>query len=478
MVIDHFVCYNVILMRSACFTPSDLFRFLRKAGDITYPNIKEGDLNLEKLILGLFCGGLAVCIILNISVLYALIFGFFLFLAYGKGRGYSWNHLLHMSLSGLGTTKNILEVFVLIGMLTALWRACGTVPYIICEAVRFIHPNTFLLMTFILNCAISVLTGTALGTAATMGVICMTMSASLGIDPLLAGGAVLSGVYFGDRCSPVSTSALLVAELTHTNIFDNIHNMIPRAILPFILSCIIYGILGIFSSGTGTAPDLWAVFAPEFDFHICMLLPAAAILLLSLLRINVKVTMGVSILISILICLFYIRIDPLQLAGYMLTGYKASDPEISAMLNGGGISSMLQVIMIVFISSSYAGIFRETGLLDHIKELITGLSRRITSFGAVLTTSIICGMITCSQALNIMITYQLCEELGDDKSELAIDLEDTAVIISPLVPWSIACSAPMSSAGAPTFAVIAACFLYLLPATHLLSCLRKMRRAA
>lgn len=38
------------------------------------------------------------------------------------------------------------------------------------------------------------------------------------------------GVYFGDRCSPVSTSALLVAELTETGIYTNIKNMIKSAL--------------------------------------------------------------------------------------------------------------------------------------------------------------------------------------------------------------------------------------------------------
>lgn len=71
-----------------------------------------------------------------------------------------------------------------------------------------------------------------------MGVICMTMAKAVGCNEILAGGAILSGVFFGDRCSPVSTSALLVAELTHTNIFDNIRLMVKTTILPLILTCV------------------------------------------------------------------------------------------------------------------------------------------------------------------------------------------------------------------------------------------------
>ena len=108
----------------------------------------------------------------------------------------------------------------------------------------------------------SVLTGTSFGTAATMGVICAAIGSSLGLNQLLVGGAVLSGVYFGDRCSPVSTSALLVSELTKTDVFHNIRSMVRSALIPFLLACGVYGLLGFLSHPEGEVMDLNALFAP------------------------------------------------------------------------------------------------------------------------------------------------------------------------------------------------------------------------
>ncbi len=431
---------------------------------------------MEFLTLGLFCGALLCCILFGGSILYALVFGLALFWAYGRKKGFGWGQLAHMSLQGVKTAKNILEVFLLIGMLTALWRASGTVPLIICEAVGLIRPHTVLLMAFLLNCAISVLTGTAFGTAATMGVICMTMAVTLQVDPVLAGGAVLSGVFFGDRCSPVSTSALLVGELTGTSVFDNIRRMLPTTIAPFLLSCAIYGGLGFLSAGVGDPPDLWTLFSREFTFHWSMLLPAAAILLLSLLRVRVKMSMAVSIAAGIGVCLAVRGLVPLEVGRLLVFGYQAADPQVASMLNGGGIVSMVQVAVIVCLSSAYAGIFQETGLLDQVKAWIAKLSRRITPYGGVLATSVLGGMVSCNQTLNIMLTYQLCDDLGEEPDRLAIDLEDTAVVVSPLIPWSIACTAPMASSGAPVAGVVAACFLYLLPLCRLLGGLRLQSR--
>lgn len=93
---------------------------------------------------------------------------------------------------------------------------------------------------FLLCSILSVLIGTSLGTAATIGVICFSIGKAMGINPYYVGGAVLSGIYFGDRCSPMSTSALLIAELTKTNLYTNIKLMIKTSIIPFVMTCLFY----------------------------------------------------------------------------------------------------------------------------------------------------------------------------------------------------------------------------------------------
>ncbi len=119
----------------------------------------------------------------KLPILYALIVGYLIFSVYARLRQYSVPAILKMSAAGIRTAKNVLMTFVLIGMLTALWRAAGTIPTIVCHAADYIRPSVFLLMSFLLNCLVSFLTGTAFGTAATMGVICMTMARTMGGGP-------------------------------------------------------------------------------------------------------------------------------------------------------------------------------------------------------------------------------------------------------------------------------------------------------
>ena len=102
------------------------------------------------LVLGLFCASLLACIAADVSLLWALFFGLLLFLLYGRARGLGWRRLFSLALEGVNAVKNILLTFLLIGVLTALWRAAGTIPLIVAWAGALIRPALFLPACFLL----------------------------------------------------------------------------------------------------------------------------------------------------------------------------------------------------------------------------------------------------------------------------------------------------------------------------------------
>lgn len=418
---------------------------------------------MEILFLSLFTLVLTVFIILDLSMVAALAIGLFLFSLYAKLRGYTFKAIIKMIIDGAKTSKNILIVFLLVGVLTALWRDSGTIPTIIAYTVDFIRPESFFLMTFLLCCLVSFLIGTSFGSAATIGVICVTMGAAMGANPILSGGAMLSGVLFGDRCSPVSTSALLTSELTGTNIYENIKLMFKTAAVPFVLSSLAYLVAGFFSHTGESKTDIVALFAKEITLTPLALIPAAVILILAIFKVKTKISMLCSIVTAFFISLLVQKTEIAELLKCMITGYESTLPELSQMLDGGGVVSMLRVVFIVCISSAYSGIFNETGMLDKLKEKLEELSSKTGSFAVIVIVSIFTSMISCNQTLAIILTENLCDKLAEDKQSLAIDLENSVVVIAPLIPWSIAGAVPLTSAGSPTASLSAACFLYLLP---------------
>ncbi|CKG93220.1 Malate-2H(+)/Na(+)-lactate antiporter [Fusobacterium polymorphum] len=415
----------------------------------------------------LFSLSLIVCLLLNFSVVYALIIGYIIFISYGLIKGYSLKVLIKKSFEGIMTVKNILLVFILIGMITALWRASGTIAFIVYIGSKLISPSILIFLTFLFCAVLSVLIGTSLGTAATMGVICASIGKAMGINPYYVGGAVLSGIYFGDRCSPMSTSALLIAELTKTNLYTNIKLMIKTSIIPFIVTCLFYLFLGFKSTVSFVSLDVTEIFKQNYNLNIVVIIPAILIIVLSLLKINVKKTMLISIVVSFIIAMFIQKESVVSLIKYCIFGYNNSNQELNLMMKGGGILSMVNVSLIVGISSSYSGIFKETKMLVSLKKDLKDFSKKTSSYFVIFLSSIISGAIACNQSLGTILTNELCGELVE-KQKMAIILENTVILLVGLIPWNIAMDVPLKAIGVGFMSGLFAFYLYLLPLWNLI----------
>ena len=414
----------------------------------------------------LFSLSLIFCLLLKLSVVYALIIGYMIFVIYGLIKGHNLIVLIKKSFEGVLTVKNILLVFILIGMITALWRASGTIAFIVYIGSKLISPSILILLTFLLCSILSVLIGTSLGTAATMGVICTSIGKAMGVNPYYIGGAVLSGIYFGDRCSPMSTSALLISELTKTNLYTNIKLMIKTSIIPFIVTCLFYLFLGFKSKVSNISVDVTEIFKQNYNLNIIVIIPAILIIILSILKINVKKTMLVSIVISFIIAIFIQRDSIVALINYCIFGYHHSNERLNLMMKGGGILSMVNVSLIVGISSSYSGIFKETKMLVSLKKHLKDFSKKTSSYFVIFLSSIISGAIACNQSLGTILTNELCGELVE-KQKMAIILENTVILLVGLIPWNIAMDVPLKTLDVGIMSGLFAFYLYFLPLWNL-----------
>ncbi|MBO4881316.1 MAG: sodium:proton antiporter [Firmicutes bacterium] len=422
-----------------------------------------------------FSAALLLCVITGRSLAYALTIGLVLFLLYGRREGHSWADLLRMCASGIWRNRYIFLNFVFIGMLTASWRASGTIPYIVTAATGLIRPSIFLMMAFVLCCLISFLTGTAMGTAATMGVISMAMASAMDVSVILTGGAVMSGCYFGDRMSSVSSSALLVSGLTDTDIYDNIRNMAKSCAVPFAASCLVYLALGLAVHHGNTVPDLRGMFSREFVLSPLSVLPAAVLLALASLKKNMRITMGCSTVAAVCLTVLLQHADPQELLLLLWRGYRTADPSLSAVLNGGGILSMRRMALIFTYVSAFSGIFHGTQLLQGLHSLVHRLSQKVVPFGASYLTALVTSVISCNQTLNVVLTHELCGDLYETKSEAALALEDSAIVTCAYWPWSVGAASVLSTIDAPDLSILLAFYIFLLPLWHLISNIRKAR---
>lgn len=431
---------------------------------LIHTDAKEPD--VKAIVLSVFLGGLAVCVLTGASVLWALLLGLACFAGYALRQGHAPRDVALMLWSGVRSVRNILIIFGLIGMLTAVWRASGTLPFIIHHTLQWVDPAYFILWVFLLCCLLSLLLGTAFGSVSTLGVIFMMLARSAGLDELATAGAIMSGIYVGDRCSPVSSSAALVCALTNTNIYANMRRIWTTSALPFALTCAGYLALSLSGPARLTAPDAAGQMDRFFILSGWTLLPAACIVVLSLFRVDVKQAMFWSILAGGAVCLTVQGMEPGELFACLAFGYTPAPG--AEILAGGGIRSMLQVAGIVLLSSSYSGIFDATDLLSGFGGLIRRLAERIGTFRAMTLASVPVSGISCNQTLATILTAQLCRPCYARRQDMAIPLENSAILIAALIPWSIAGSLPCATLGVTMACLPYALYLYLVPLANAL----------
>ena len=119
----------------------------------------------------------------------------------------------------------------------------------------------------------------------------------------------------------------------------------------------------------------------EFRSGVLVLLPALSVIVLGVLRVEVKLSMLVSILLAAAAGVFIQHVPPEALLTALVSGYAAPRPELG-FLSGGGIASMSRVIGIVMLSSSYSLLIQRSRLLDDFSRIICVLSQRLGPYPA------------------------------------------------------------------------------------------------
>lgn len=417
-----------------------------------------------------FCS-LLFSIYVKISILYPLILGLTGFVLLARSRGYSFQSLSFMMLEGIKQSLLVLRIFVLIGIITAAWRACGTIPFIVYYGTSYLNGQFFILSAFILSSMISFLLGTSFGTVGTIGVILMVLAKSGHVDANVTAGAIIAGAYFGDRCSPMSSSANLVAVLTRTRLYLNLENMLKTSMLPFVLTCAGYAFFSLEHPLIDGSNPIVAAIPQSFNLHPMVLVPAILILALAAVRVDVKISMGISSLAGMAIALYLQHIGLAELLGYIATGYQLEQPgPLADILRGGGILSMLQVSLIVLISSAFSGLFAGAGLLRNIEKTYGLISQKAGIYAATVITSFATAAFSCNQTLAVMLTHQLTRGVYEKKRlsryRLALDLENTVIVISALIPWNIAGAVPAATLSVDSGFIPYALYLFFVPLTY------------
>lgn len=420
-----------------------------------------------------FTSSLVISIIKKVTIILPLLVGVIVFSLTAYHRGFDIKSILIMLVKGMKKSIILIPFFTLIGMLTSVWRASGTIPFLVYYGTSFINPDYFILIAFLLTCLVSFSIGTSFGTAGTIGVVLIVLARGGGVNVNAVAGAIISGAFFGDRCSPTSSSANLVAAITKTNLYDNVKRMLVTGFIPFTLTVLFYLFISL-RNPINTVDNSLLIDLPNYyKLNIITILPALIIFILALFKVNVKTSMIFSIIMGIVISVFLQGFPFAKVLKDMIFGFNLEGDSILAnIISGGGIISMLNASIIILIASSYSGIFEETNMLKDIQNALERLSNKIGVYLTTTITSIITSIFGCNQTLPVLLTHQLMHKIYEDNGfsnkDIAIDIENTVILIAVLIPWSIAVGVPLATLSVGPQSIPYAAYIYLVPLVNII----------
>ena len=412
----------------------------------------------------IFVGALIFCLIGGYSLTWVLALTFAALFLCGLHRKKTVKELWAMVRGELPGVLIVVRILCYVGLITGLWRSSGTIGIFIWYGMKIIPPQLFLLLAFLLAALLSYAIGTSFGVTSTAGIMLIALARAGGVAVPVAAGAILSGVYFGDRGAPTSSCATLQAALTKTDHYTNVRHMLKTGALPLALTLGIYTYLSFRNPITAVDETLLTALEEQFTLSWLLFIPAVLMLALPAVKVPLRICMGLSALAAFLLTVLVQKVPFLSAVGIALRGY-APGGVLESVLSGGGFFSMVGTMLLLLFAGGCTGIIGGMELLKPAKGFLNRLSGRIGPFPTMVIAGVASCMIFCNQTIAMIFCKELMEDVysAGEHQEFSADMSCSVVTIAGLVPWCIACSVPLSMLGAGYGAIAYACYLYLIP---------------
>ncbi len=368
---------------------------------------------------------------------------------------YPWKEIQNGMVHGITMAMGAILILMIVGLMIGTWIQGGVVPSMIYYGLKIISPGIFLVATLIICSIVALGTGSSWSTAGTVGVALIGVGKGLGIPVPMVAGAIISGAYFGDKMSPLSDTTNLAPAVAGADLFSHIRHMIYTTGPGYIISLVLYGLLGTkFAGGnldTGNIDLMLATMKESFFIHPVLLLPPALVIVMVIKKIPpLPALLGGTIVGG----LFAVATQSQSLSSVVeaaFSGYVSTTgvPMVDELLTRGGLMSMMQTVALIICALSFGGIMEKTGMLETIARALLRMVKRTGSLVAVtIFSSIGMNAIASDQYLAIVIPGRMYKNAFDKRKlhpkNLSRCLEDAGTLSSPLIPWN-SCGAFMGA---------------------------------
>ncbi len=432
------------------------------------PSLLEASIVLGLIILSISVGVIGLHLSPNITILFAISVSIFYMII----RKMPLEMVNNGIVSGLKPGIIPIFIFLLVGALIAVWIQAGIIPTLMVVGFKIISVKWFVPSVFLVCAIVGRAVGSAFTVMSTIGIAFFGIGTTLGLNPALIVGAIVSGSVFGDKMSPLSESTNLASAIVGADLFKHIKHLMWSTVPAFIVSLILFAVLGLNNTNADLSEIDTVINVLESNFSISFwsLIPIALMLICAWEKIPAIITILLNVIVAVIMIIIQ---DPsvkiANIATVIESGFisETGNTQIDLLLSRGGISSMMPTVALIILTLSLGGILMEMGLITTvINSLVKKLNATWQLIVVTLLSSIGVNIFIGEQFLSVILPGNAFKEAFKEKNidpvVLSRTLEDGGTVINYLIPWGIAGSFVASTFGVPTLVYLPFAFFSLL----------------
>ena len=337
---------------------------------------------------------------------------------------------------GAGDTNVILMIliFVLAGAFAQVAKDMGSVDSTVNLGLSILPSNLLVAGLFIIACFIALSVGTSMGTIVALVPIAVGISDKTGVAVALAVGAVVSGAMFGDNLSIISDTTIAATRTQGCDMKDkfkmNFKIVLPAAIATALLLVFLTRNAGM-------------VKVESLEYNLIKILPYIAVIISSLLGLNVVIVLLGGILIAGAIGIYFGSFDIMALAESI----------------ANGVMGMGELIIISLLISGTIALIKHNGGIDYIlnKGLRGFKSKRNAELGIATLVSLV-DICTANNTIAIVtvgpIAKNISDEVGLEPKRVAGIMDMFSCVFQGIIPYGAQLISAAGLAAISPFAIM------------------------
>lgn len=387
--------------------------------------------------------------------------------------GFTWGEIEKGMLDAVRLVLQAVVILMVIGTIIGSWIAGGVVPTMIYYGLDILSPSYFLVAACAISSIVSIASGNAWTAAGTIGIAIMGIGQGLGVDPAMVAGAIISGVYFGDKISPLSETTNLAPGIVGAELFEHIKHMLYTTVPALIITLILFSILDFRFSGEGAGlAEVQLLQSELYDIYTItpwLLLVPSFIIVMMIFKIPALPGLLIGSILGSISAIFVQKVPFGEAIDILYYGYSI-DTGISVvdnLLNNGGIESVMFTISLIIIAMCFGGILEFTKIFEVLLGVILNFAKKTGSLiTATVSTCITANIVGCEQYMSIIVPGRMYAEEFEKRDlkakNLSRTLEDAGTMTSPLVPWNTCGVFMATTLGVSTVSYLPFAFLCLI----------------